>query len=663
MIYRRGQSLDKNLVFAEYFNDEQSVRRNGGIIDFDTYGSIAGGKFITTDADSANITYKIDAIPDINTKPVSYRWKGIIYIPTSTRYIFDARDPDNILNDYLYIADDGSLNVRVGTVYVNGELASTVTNGQYVDIVVTDMTDGLDQLRLHCRCTGIQALTAEVELFEIYNKSLTAEEVSNLYNDARYVLPNLKKSVQGDGTEYSPDPDFDSGTSFVSESGWTWSGGVWTCDGTNGARLYQTSAADARLKRLVYFFVVDSYTSGDMQVQYGGNTETNVGITRTGVHYVVITGENSNQTVTLESDSFVGSISRCSIQEVSVEPTSKILHVTARDGTCRNLLSGNWNGVELMDSGKGTFQDGTTEGWLDLGTDQISNDNGALKITYVNNAGGANTYFSKDYDLNQYLVIGNSYRVHIRAKVNQSGINLGVYDGSSWSWEPPTNTEYQWFTWEITAQSINGARIQMGSMQAGDIIWIDQWFIQEIIPEVTNTDVNVVKEGSQYVPRLIQTTSLIDLGDYSDLDGDITVLSFVKTRGGDIPSLRHIFNNGKLYVSLTPSNNRALGSSDGATLVYSANDAIPFGEEWVSLVITRTSAGVMNIYVNGELSGSADQDSGTPAAGTTNMIIGNRSTDDRQVNGEIGECIIVDGILTSAEISQWYTSNKMRYGL
>jgi hypothetical protein len=30
MAYRRAKNLDKNLVFAEYFNSEQEVRRNGG---------------------------------------------------------------------------------------------------------------------------------------------------------------------------------------------------------------------------------------------------------------------------------------------------------------------------------------------------------------------------------------------------------------------------------------------------------------------------------------------------------------------------------------------------------------------------------------------------------------------------------------------------------
>jgi hypothetical protein len=32
MSYRRGRNLDKDLIFAEYFNSEQEVRRNGGVI-------------------------------------------------------------------------------------------------------------------------------------------------------------------------------------------------------------------------------------------------------------------------------------------------------------------------------------------------------------------------------------------------------------------------------------------------------------------------------------------------------------------------------------------------------------------------------------------------------------------------------------------------------
>ena len=31
MSYQRGNNLDKDIIFQEYFNDEQSVRRNGGV--------------------------------------------------------------------------------------------------------------------------------------------------------------------------------------------------------------------------------------------------------------------------------------------------------------------------------------------------------------------------------------------------------------------------------------------------------------------------------------------------------------------------------------------------------------------------------------------------------------------------------------------------------
>ncbi|MBT7928633.1 hypothetical protein HN682_01765, partial [Candidatus Peregrinibacteria bacterium] len=108
----------------------------------------------------------------------------------------------------------------------------------------------------------------------------------------------------------------------------------------------------------------------------------------------------------------------------------------------------------------------------------------------------------------------------------------------------------------------------------------------------------------------------------------------------------------KLFIS----RNAAVGAG------FSAVDSIKLGL-WQLVIGTSTSSGVANLYINGILSGSADQSSGTPAAGITNIIIGDRDADDRTFYGLINQNRIENSILTAQECSQIYTSEKNQYGL
>ena len=73
--------------------------------------------------------------------------------------------------------------------YLDGELDQQRTS-TYI------RTDDVAYIGTDGDATG-QSLDGNMSLVEIYNKVLTAEEVSNLYNDARYVLPNLEHAFQG----------------------------------------------------------------------------------------------------------------------------------------------------------------------------------------------------------------------------------------------------------------------------------------------------------------------------------------------------------------------------------------------------------------------------------------------------------------------------------
>src|SRR3989344_6090121 len=80
---------------------------------------------------------------------------------------------------------------------------------------------------------------------------------------------------------------------------------------------------------------------------------------------------------------------------------------------------------------------------------------------------------------------------------------------------------------------------------------------------------------------------------------------------------------------------------------------------WYHVVATRNSSGVANIYINGVLSGAANQNSGTPGAGTTNVQIGGRTSDDaRNFDGLIDEVRVYNRVLTGTEISDLYNATS-----
>ncbi len=108
-----------------------------------------------------------------------------------------------------------------------------------------------------------------------------------------------------------------------------------------------------------------------------------------------------------------------------------------------------------------------------------------------------------------------------------------------------------------------------------------------------------------------------------------------------------------LIISFVSSNSgRLFLRSDTGTNIFSANGSIPLSQ-WLHIVITRASGtnGIANFYVNGVLSGTANQSSGTPVAGNTNVIIGNNSVQNSTVDGKISDVRVYNRVLTQAEIT------------
>jgi len=115
-----------------------------------------------------------------------------------------------------------------------------------------------------------------------------------------------------------------------------------------------------------------------------------------------------------------------------------------------------------------------------------------------------------------------------------------------------------------------------------------------------------------------------------------------------------LFENGKTLLRWDGGNARMVFSSDGSTSVNSATSSVILGKPNF-VCVTRDASGVTNFYVDGVLSGSADQDSGTPTGGTNNVIFGNRNAGDRATEGVIIEPFAIVGTVeTAAQILTRY---------
>jgi len=139
--------------------------------------------------------------------------------------------------------------------------------------------------------------------------------------------------------------------------------------------------------------------------------------------------------------------------------------------------------------------------------------------------------------------------------------------------------------------------------------------------------------------------------------GDITIATWIKADSYGAGNLGRIIDNGQTRLLVdSASGNKFIFTSDAATNASGADNSVRLGE-WQFVVVTRTSAGVANIYVNGVLNSTADQSSGTPVAPSGTTYIGNNSNPGtRSFDGIIDDVRVYNRILSASEVSKLYKS-------
>ncbi len=140
----------------------------------------------------------------------------------------------------------------------------------------------------------------------------------------------------------------------------------------------------------------------------------------------------------------------------------------------------------------------------------------------------------------------------------------------------------------------------------------------------------------------------------------ITAWIYLKSYGGGTGAgagYGRIVENGKTILNVNPL--ARLGfNSDGSTSSYSAIGSLSLGR-WYFVTVSRNVAGVANFYINGVINGTANQNSGTPTVGTSNVVIGNRNDSARPFDGSLDDVRVYNRALSASEIKELYNMGSV----
>jgi len=267
------------------------------------------------------------------------------------------------------------------------------------------------------------------------------------------------------------------------------------------------------------------------------------------------------------------------------------------------------------------------------------------------------------------IVIGKRYRVRVAGTI-VSGVSSYRLFGQGGT---PTIITPQSGTFDVTVDFTGASGSALYQYLTGAIAVCDITAF-EVFELQTGDATPYQNKGTLYQDDTIYTTDQKGVAngamEFNGDDDKIDTGSDIIGTGADSISawiylnsygdfnLGNIIDNGifKFIVDGTdagPTNAIRLDSSGGFSTSANSIDGSILTGQWYHIVGTRDASGIANIYVDGVLSGSADQVSGTPAGGG-NVIIGNNTGQTRGFDGSISDVRIYDRALSTAEITELY---------
>lgn len=136
-------------------------------------------------------------------------------------------------------------------------------------------------------------------------------------------------------------------------------------------------------------------------------------------------------------------------------------------------------GSELVDTAN------SASAWVAYGTNTVVQEGDAVKITYVDNSGGAYLTLNGANGLSQDVVVGKNYLVSFRAKVSSgASVNINLNATSSGTIATTiTATDYVPVYLYVTFTGTSPLMWQGASMGTGEIIWIKNISVKEATPK------------------------------------------------------------------------------------------------------------------------------------------------------------------------------------
>jgi len=141
--------------------------------------------------------------------------------------------------------------------------------------------------------------------------------------------------------------------------------------------------------------------------------------------------------------------------------------------------------------------------------------------------------------------------------------------------------------------------------------------------------------------------------------GGCTVFAVIKPRGWGASG--RIIDNSQFIVNVNGTSNNINVTSNFNDSAVSATNSIALNSSYI-VAVTRDTAGLINIYINGTISGTANQSSGTPVAGS-DTYTGNRAAFDRAFDGWLGSALIYSSVLTYDQMNNVGNLLSSVYGI
>ncbi len=621
-----------NLIFREVFSSEQETRKNGGVptdVDFSGgKGSFNGTSSKVNYSLGLNGTYSVR----IRCNPASFA----LY-----RYLIDVRGSNNDGAGAIYLdITTGNLATTSGTAYINSEVGVSLSTDEDVEIMITGITltegTGSNKSLIGSNLWGASIFLGTIDLFEIYEGTLTASEVANLYHDKWNTEQVFSGSCKSDVVING---GFDTDTDWGKQAGWSISNGKANCDGTQSGTsgIYQPNTGLVNGKKYKIIYTISNYSAGTIGI---GTVAAIIGTTRdsNGTYVEDIIWNNASDSFYLYgSSTFIGSIDNVTIQEISPKT---LIDFDSTQGSIKDNMVGSVVDDNLL-----------TNGTFDTDTDWNKGANTTISggtLNFVNKSGVSSQ--------NCGVETGKKYLVSYEITSYTSG-DMRTYIGTT---GVGTRFSTVGVHSEIVEHNGTGSLFYFfGDAFTGSI---DNVSVTEVRSDIVNTDTTITKTGSNYAAKFNGSTSKLDLG--TDMIGTkaITIIGWVNPYGWGEGITGRVIDNGKTYLWIETTGRFGFTSDNISTAYSNISEVIL--SKLIYVAITREIDGTTTI-LKGDLD-TAPVDitntsaSGTPVAGDTNVIIGNKDAGNVTWDGLILKLKVVEGILSLAEITREWSSTRWK---